>query len=77
MNNNENNFDYVLDIFLKRKFNLLKIIIFSLTLSIIYYFSSDKFYESKITLYPAGELSDDSTLMSSIIAQSAGIGELY
>ena len=77
MNNNENNFNYVLDILLKRKFNLLKIIIFSLTLSLIYYFSSDKFYESKITLYPAGELSDDSTLMSSIIAQSAGIGELY
>mgnify|MGYP001178476334 FL=1 len=77
MNNNENNFDQLLGILLKRKFNLLKIIIFSLTLSLIYYFSSDKFYESKITLYPAGELSDDSTLMSSIIAQSAGLGELY
>ena len=77
MNNNENNFDYVLNILLKRKFNLLKIIIFSLSVSIFYFFSSDKFYESKITLYPAGELSDDTTLMSSIIAQSAGLGELY
>ena len=55
------------------------VIIFLLFLltSIVYILVSEKYYESRITLYPAGELSEDNTFMSSFIAQSVGMGELY
>lgn len=77
INNSNSNFNYVIRLINDYKSRLIKIKIAVLLISILYIFNSEKYYESNITLYPAGELSDDTTLMSSIIAQSAGLGELY
>ena len=56
---------------------MIKIIALCLSIAIIYSLISDKYYQSSISLYPAGELSDDTTLMSSLIAQSTGMGDFY
>ena len=75
--NKDNNIEYLYNIIYKSKITLFKIFSVILMSSLLYFFTTEKYYESKITLYPAGELSDDSNLMSSIIAQTAGISELY
>ena len=73
----DHNIESIIKSINKHKSRLIKILVSVLLLSILYLFTSEKYYESNITLYPAGELSDDTTLMSSIIAQTAGLGELY
>ena len=48
---------YTLSIFIKSNISkLLKITSFFLFASLIYIFLTDTYYESRITLYPAGEL---------------------
>ena len=77
IDNSNTNFDYIISSIYEYKKSLIKIVISVLFISILYIITSEKYYESNITLYPAGELSDDKTLMSSIIAQSTGLGEIY
>ena len=73
----EYSIETIIKIIIEYKSRLIKIIASVLFLSFLYIYTSEKYYESSITLYPAGELSDDATLMSSIIAQTAGLGEMY
>ena len=73
----DHNIESIIKSINEHKSRLIKILASVLLFSIFYLFTSEKYYESNITLYPAGELSDDTTLMSSIIAQTAGLGELY
>ena len=75
--NNYHDINYIFNIIKNNIKVCYKIILFTFILSVIYSIFSDEYYESEITLYPAGELSDDNDLMSSLVAQSIGIGEIY
>ena len=54
----------------------LKIIFTILFFSILYSLISEEYYKSEISLYAAGELSDDNDFVSNLVSQSMGIGDL-
>ena len=73
----DHSIEIIINIINEHKRRLIKIIASVLFLSVIYIYTSEEYYKSSITLYPAGELSDDTSLMSSIIASTAGLGDMY
>ena len=69
--------DLVLFINLNKIF-LKKVLLISIFLAVVYSFFSTVYYESKVTLYPAGELSDSTEIFSdfSDMIESLGISDL-
>ena len=76
-NSSNKYYEEMITLFINNSKNIFRIIIVTSLLSVFYSLISEKYYESNITLYPAGELSEDNTFMSSLIAQSVGISDLY
>ena len=69
--------DLVLFISLNKVF-LKKFVLTSILLAVIYSFFSTVYYESRVTLYPAGELSDSTEIFSdfSDLIESLGINDI-
>ena len=78
MNRNNINSKDIVILFKKNRTFIKRCILSFLILSIIYSFFVTVYYESKITLYPAGELSDSSEIFSdfSDLIESLGINNL-
>jgi len=78
-NNSDNYQDikYIFNLIKNNSKKCYKIILFCSLFAFFYTLVSDEYYESEISLYPAGELSDDNNFMTSLVAQSVGMGDLY
>ena len=60
------NYDNYKQYISSKSFKIIKILFLYFFLSIIYLFFSDTLYESTISLYPAGELSDNNSVLSEL-----------
>ena len=71
-------FGDLLDFIKSNKFFLKKVLIISLLLTSFYSFVSEVYYQSEITLYPAGELADSGEIFSdfSDLIETLGINNL-